>query len=488
MAYNVWISCIEPQGIEDGEVVVYVHTNFQRKIVTEHYAGKLQNAFEQVLGIPLGLKILSGEDTQADPIKTAGDPHNLYPPKDDKSEYSFENFVVGPSNKFAHAASQAVASKPAGYYNPLFIYGGSGLGKTHLLYAICNEIKKNSPDAQILYTKSEVITNELIESLRSNRPQEFRTKYRKADILLVDDIQFIAGKTGVQEEFFHTFEALHQANKQIVLASDRPPKEIATLEDRLRNRFEMGLLADIQPPDLETRIAIIKRKAQMLEMPISDDIAEYIANQLKSNVRQLEGAVKFMRAQCQLEGIQPSLTVAQSAIRDIRNDSQPAPVTVDRVITEVARTMNVSPEDIRSEKRSAPISQARQVASYVVRSVTNLSMKAIGEEFRHTGSFHYCICRTPGGGTDEKRHFLPQHGGRYYQKHRRLIRLRGVEKFRLAAEKIAFSFFSPLFHSLFTGCPPDFPVDSTGKGEKLSKRHLHFPRGSSLFTARSPKR
>ena len=199
VAYNVWISCIEPQGIEDGEVVVYVHTNFQRKIVTEHYAGKLQNAFEQVLGIPLGLKILSGEDTQADPIKIAGDPHNLYPPKDDKSEYSFENFVVGPSNKFAHAASQAVASKPAGYYNPLFIYGGSGLGKTHLLYAICNEIKKNSPDAQILYTKSEVITNELIESLRSNRPQEFRTKYRKADILLVDDIQFIAGKTGVQE-------------------------------------------------------------------------------------------------------------------------------------------------------------------------------------------------------------------------------------------------------------------------------------------------
>ena len=381
VAYNVWISCIEPQGIEDGEVVVYVHTNFQRKIVTEHYAGKLQNAFEQVLGIPLGLKILSGEDMQADPMKTAVDPHNLYPPKDDKSEYSFENFVVGPSNKFAHAASQAVASKPAGYYNPLFIYGGSGLGKTHLLYAICNEIKKNSPDAQILYTKSEVITNELIESLRSNRPQEFRTKYRQADVLLVDDIQFIAGKTGVQEEFFHTFEALHQANKQIVLASDRPPKEIATLEDRLRNRFEMGLLADIQPPDLETRIAIIKRKAQMLEMPISDDIAEYIASQLKSNVRQLEGAVKFMRAQCQLEGIQPSLTVAQNAIRDIRNDSQPAPVTVDRVITEVARTMNVSPEDIRSEKRSAPISQARQVASDVVRSVTNLSMKAIGEEF-----------------------------------------------------------------------------------------------------------
>ena len=383
VAYNVWITCIEPRSIEDGEVVVYVHTDFQRKIISEHYAVKLREAFENVLGIPLGLKILSGEDGGAAPRQTelAADSGNLFGQKSSDYEYSFENFIVGSSNKFAHAASQAVASKPAGYYNPLFIYGGSGLGKTHLLYAICNEIKKNSPETKILYTKGEFMTNELIEALRTNRTAEFRAKYRQVDVLLVDDIQFIAGKVSTQEEFFHTFDALHQANKQIVLTSDRPPREISTLEDRLRTRFEMGLLADIQPPDLETRIAIIKRKAELLNLPISDDIAEYIANQLKSNVRQLEGAVKNMQGQHLLDGSPLTLVAAQNAIRDIRNNSQPVPITVERIINEVARTMNVTPEDIRSNKRQASISQARQVAAYVVRSITGLPMKAIGEEF-----------------------------------------------------------------------------------------------------------
>ena len=381
VAYNVWITCIEPRTIEDGEVVVFVHTNFQKKIVSEHYADKLKDAFEDVLGIPLGLKIVSGEDlektTAAAPPPASG---NLFDGSTDQ-DYSFENFVVGSSNKFAHAASQAVASKPAGYYNPLFIYGGSGLGKTHLLYAICNEIRKNSPAANILFTKGKYMANELIEAIQKGQTMEFRAKYRQVDVLLIDDIQFISGKVSTQEEFFHTFDALHQANKQIVLTSDRPPREIATLEERLRTRFEMGLLADIQPPDLETRIAIIRRKAQLLDIPITDDIAEYIAGQLKSNVRQLEGAVKCMRAQYLLAGEQPTLVTAQNAIRDIRNDSQPVPITVERIINEVARTMTVTPEDIRSTKRSAPISQARQVAAYVVRSITGLPMKAIGEEF-----------------------------------------------------------------------------------------------------------
>ena len=381
VAYNVWITCIEPRTIEDGEVVVFVHTNFQKKIVSEHSADKLKDAFENVLGIPLGLKIVSGEDlektTAAAPPPASG---NLFDGSTDQ-DYSFENFVVGSSNKFAHAASQAVASKPAGYYNPLFIYGGSGLGKTHLLYAICNEIRKNSPAANILFTKGEYMANELIEAIQKGQTMEFRAKYRQVDVLLIDDIQFISGKVSTQEEFFHTFDALHQANKQIVLTSDRPPREIATLEERLRTRFEMGLLADIQPPDLETRIAIIRRKAQLLDIPITADIAEYIAGQLKSNVRQLEGAVKCMRAQYLLAGEQPTLVTAQNAIRDIRNDSQPVPITVERIINEVARTMTVTPEDIRSTKRSAPISQARQVAAYVVRSITGLPMKAIGEEF-----------------------------------------------------------------------------------------------------------
>lgn len=380
VAYNVWITCIEPVAIEDGEVVVYVHTDFQKKIVTEHYAAKFREAFEKVLGIPLGLRIQSGEGDRESHSLPAED-GNLFPGRAPDQEYTFENFIVGSSNKFAHAASQAVASKPAGYYNPLFIYGGSGLGKTHLLYAICNEIRKNSPAANILFTKGEYMANELIEAIQMGQTMEFRAKYRQVDVLLIDDIQFISGKVSTQEEFFHTFDALHQANKQIVLTSDRPPREIATLEERLRTRFEMGLLADIQPPDLETRIAIIRRKAQLLDIPITDDIAEYIAGQLKSNVRQLEGAVKCMRAQYLLAGEQPTLVTAQNAIRDIRNDSQPVPITVERIINEVARTMTVTPEDIRSTKRSAPISQARQVAAYVVRSITGLPMKAIGEEF-----------------------------------------------------------------------------------------------------------
>lgn len=379
VSYDTWISRIEPRAIEDGDMVVFVHNNFQRNIIAEHYAEKLKSAFLNVLGIPLGLKILSGEDRNPSDGDSASTPGNLFDGTTDK-EYSFENFVVGSSNKFAYAASMAVASKPAKNYNPLFIYGGSGLGKTHLLYAICNEIRKNIPAANILYTKGEYIANELIEGIQKGQTKAFRDKYRQVDVLLVDDIQFISGKTSTQEEFFHTFDALHQAGKQIVLTSDRPPKEIAALEDRLRTRFEMGLIADIQPPDLETRIAIIRRKAEMLEIPITDSIAEYIATQLKSNVRQLEGAVKYMRAQYLLAGEQPTLVTAQNAIRDIRNDSQPIPITVERILNEVARTMNVTPDDIRSTSRSALISQARQIAAYVVKEITGLPMVSIGEE------------------------------------------------------------------------------------------------------------
>ncbi len=388
VAFNMWITCMEPCRIEGNKVVVSVHTDFQRGIIAGQYTHKLKEAFAAVWGIPFELEILCKSQPAPQPVVVETPPtaefpaaENLFGKKSSDYEYSFENFVVGPSNKFAHAASQSVANKPAGNYNPLFIYGGSGLGKTHLLYAICNEIRRKSPGTKILYTKGEFMTNELIEALRDKSPEEFRAKYRQVDLLLIDDIQFIAGKVGVQEEFFHTFDALHQANKQIVLTSDRPPKEIATLEERLRTRFEMGLLADIQPPDLETRIAIIKRKAQLLDITISNDVAEYIATQLKSNVRQLEGAVRRMQAQCMLEGESPSILTAQAAIRDIKQDSQPVPVTVERIITEVARTMSVSPEDVRSGKRSATISSARQVSQYVVREITGLSMEAIGEEF-----------------------------------------------------------------------------------------------------------
>ncbi len=385
VAYNTWITCIEPCKIEENTVILSVHTNFQRSIVEGQYAEKIKNAFREVLGISLELKILSKESEApvatepAAPVFPSAE--NMLGKNSSDYEYSFENFVVGPSNKFAHAASQAVASKPASDYNPLFIYGGSGLGKTHLLFAICNEIRKNSPNMKILFTKGEFMTNELIEAIRNHSTKEFREKYRQVDILLIDDIQFISGKQSTQEEFFHTFDELHQAKKQIVLTSDRPPREISTLEERLRTRFEMGLMADIQPPDLETRIAIIKRKAQLLKFEISDDISEYLASQLKSNVRQLEGAVRRIQARCQLEGATPSQLIAQEAIRDIKNDNQPTPITVERIINEVARTMSVSASDIRSNKRSASISSARQVAIYAVRNITSLPMKSIGEEF-----------------------------------------------------------------------------------------------------------
>lgn len=379
VVFDVWIAGIEPYAIKDGEMVVYVNTNYQRRIILENYAERIMNAFQHVLGIPLGLKIIAREvPTEETKTETPAVPETAV---SFEANFTFDNFIVGSSNKFAYAASQAVATKPAVQYNPLFIYGGSGLGKTHLLYAICNEIRKNMPSAKIFYTKAETMTNEIIEAIQKHTTADLRAKYRQVDVLLVDDIQFLAGKESTQEEFFHTFDFLHSNNKQIILTSDRPPKEIATLSDRLRNRFEMGLMADIQPPDLETRIAIIRRKAESLDIPISDDIAEYIAGQLKSNVRQLEGVVKNMKAQYMLKGEKLSVLTAQNAIRDIRNDNQPVTVTVDRIISEVARSMMVKPEDIRSQKRSAPISQARQVAEYVMRNVTGLPMQSIGDEF-----------------------------------------------------------------------------------------------------------
>lgn len=395
VAYNMWIKCIEPCGIEGNTIILQVHTDFQRGIILGQYAGKIKDAFQQVLGIPFEIKVISEETHEEEPTTDTNFPsaENLFGKRSSDYEYSFENFVVGTSNKFAHAAAQAVALKPAGSYNPLFIYGGSGLGKTHLLFAICNEIKKNAPDTRILYTKGENITIELVEAIGKGNMTEFRAKYRQVDVLLIDDIQFLAGKQSTQEEFFHTFDALHQANKQIVLSSDRPPREIATLTERLRSRFEMGLLADIQPPDLETRIAIIKRKADLLGMDVHDDVAEYVASQLKTNVRQLEGVVRRMQAQCMLEGERPSIITAQAAIRDIKNDNQPVPITVERIITEVARTMQVTAEDIRSNKKSAAISSARQVAEYVVRYITSLPMKEIGQEFggRDHSSVVYAI-------------------------------------------------------------------------------------------------
>ena len=266
-------------------------------------------------------------------------------------------------------------------YNPLFIYGPSGLGKTHLITATANEMKRNNDKLKIVYVTGETFASEIINAIHTKSTAAFHDKYRSADVLLVDDIQFIAGKDSTQEEFFHTFNALYQDGKQIVLTSDRPPKAIKTLEDRIRSRFESGLIADISTPDFETRMAIIKRKAELLELKIPDDVAQFIANKIKTNIRQLEGAVKKLKALNHYAGSLPTISMAQSVIRDILNDDQPLPITVEKIIAEVANVYGVTPEDIRSTKRSSQISIARKVAVYVVREITQMPLASIGTEF-----------------------------------------------------------------------------------------------------------
>ena len=373
VAYNLWIRDIEPRSFDGSVASLYVSSEFKKNILEEKYLPLLKEAFAAVMGFDVEVQLLN--TTEPEPPK----------PAEEESEgdyaYTFDTFIVGPSNKFAHAASWAVATHPANSYNPLFIHGDSGLGKTHLINAICIEIKTSHPEFNILYVKGEEFTNELINAIRTGTTQQFHEKYRQVNVLAVDDIQFIAGKESTQEEFFHTFNELYESSKQIILTSDRPPKEIKTLEDRLRGRFEWGLLADIQPPDYETRIAIIRRKAELLGFTLPDDVAEYVANRLKNNISQLEGVVNRVDAYHRLVCSQPSILTAQTAIKDVLSEHQPIPMTVERIITEVARTYGVSGEDIRSSKRSSAISTARQVAMYIVREITQMSMSTIGEEF-----------------------------------------------------------------------------------------------------------
>ena len=388
--YVLWITPIQPVGFEDGKARLSVNSSFMQDVVSKKYLDVLSRGFSEVMGFPAEVEILCIERPSENPILAADEQSaafNRYSPEEiEKSsqggdyEYTFATFIVGNSNKFAHAGAQAVAGDPAKACNPLFIYGGSGLGKTHLMLAIMNEIKKNHPDYNCIYIKGEEFTNQIVEAIRNDTTDQFHNKYRSADVLLVDDIQFIGGKERTQEEFFHTFEALHQNGKQIVLTSVRPPKEIKTLEDRLKTRFEWGLLADIQPPDFETRVAIVRRKAELMDLDMPPEVSEYIANKLKSNIRQLEGVVKKLKAYKLLVGSPTSILIAQNAIRDIFNDSQPLQVTVERILTEVARTYGISPEEIRSSKRAANISLARQVSAYVIRVVTQSSMQTIGDE------------------------------------------------------------------------------------------------------------
>lgn len=371
-AYEMWIDCIRPQSVEENTFVAFVHSLFQKSIIEQQYKSKIENALTTIFGFDLSLRIYCDEqeETQQRDIQVV---------PSEKFEFSFDNFVVGSANEFAYRAAMAVANNPADKYNPLFIYGDSGLGKTHLLHAIGNEIKKKNPSFNILYVTGESFTNEMLRALDSNSMGTFHMKFRENDILLIDDVQFLAGKERIQEEFFHTFDTLFTNNKQIVLTSDRPPKEISLLSDRLTSRFESGLLADIQVPDLETRILIIKRKAEEMDFRISQDICEYIASQLKTNVRQLEGVVKKMRAQYLLTGENPSISSAQASIRVIKNDTNSA-ISIEQILEEVTRTTGIPAEDIRSSRSTSPISKARQTATFVIRELTGLSLDAIGKE------------------------------------------------------------------------------------------------------------
>ncbi len=302
------------------------------------------------------------------------------------ADYTFDNFIVGNSNKFAHAAALAVANNPASTYNPLFLYGPSGLGKTHLMYAITNKLLEHSRDLNAIYINGEDFTNQLIESISRKENAAFREKYRKADILLIDDIQFIAGKESTQEEFFHTFNALYNDHKQIILTSDRPPKEMVTLEERIRSRFEQGLIVDIHQPDYELRLAILKNKAESMNLKIDDEVLAYIAERLHSNIRQLEGIIKRISATHLLDGAQVNMELARSLVPMFQQDTEPVGETAEKIIAAVAKRYGVSSEDVLGVKRTKNIKNARNIAMYIIRQATDLSLNSIGTMFERDHS------------------------------------------------------------------------------------------------------
>ena len=396
VAYNAWIKTIEPVGLdfEKSYIVLSVPNKLNKTVIENSYIEILKIASEEVFGKKFDFLIeVAGDDTTKETLQKISrtpeeDTDNSY-----GDEYTFENFVVGKSNDLAYKACVAVAKDPAGLevQNPLFIYGNSGLGKTHLLYAIKNVINKNYPSKKIIYVKGEDFTNELIDSLSKKTADKFRDKYRTVDVLLVDDIQFIAGKEATQEEFFHTFNTLKEAKKQIVFTSDVPPREMKTLEDRLKSRFEWGLLADIQPPDIETRITIINKKAEQLNIEIPYNISELIASKIKTNIRKLEGAVKKLHAKNLLNNEKISVKMAHEVIAELQSEDVAVEITLDTIVEEVARTFNVTPEEIKSSNRRANLSKARQIAIYLVKDITNMSMEQIGNEFngRHHSTIVY---------------------------------------------------------------------------------------------------
>ena len=374
-AINTWFSDCTPVDIEDCRLVLHTTTEFKRNIINSRFSESIKAVLSDIFACDFDLLVLAGDEVNDFELKKKSE--NSLPEMDG---YTFDNFIVGSSNKFAHAAAIAVAENPGKAYNPLFIYGNSGLGKTHLLLAIGQEIHSRSPEKSIAYIKGDEFTNQMVKSLRENKAEEFRTKYRNVSLFLVDDIQFIAGKQGTQEEFFHTFNNIYEAGNQIVITSDRPPMEMAQLDDRLRTRFEWGLMADIQPPDLETRMAITRNKAAQLGLILSDDAVEYIATNITSNIRQLEGVIKRLTAYKEILDDVITIDSVKRAIKDVIRIGTYTP-TPDILIRETARYYSLKEEDLRGQNRSKNMTMARQVSMYLMRSLTGLSLKDIGTHY-----------------------------------------------------------------------------------------------------------
>ncbi|GIO85471.1 chromosomal replication initiator protein DnaA [Paenibacillus faecis] len=395
-SFDTWFKATKIVSLNDRSIVISAPTTFAVEWLESRYTKLVATTVYEFLGKQVDVSFVIEESAAPEqtqvykeppaPVQAEESVSNMLNPK-----YTFDTFVIGSGNRFAHAASLAVAEAPARAYNPLFLYGGVGLGKTHLMHAIGHYILEHSPSSKVVYISSEKFTNEFINSIRDNRAESFRNKYRNIDILLIDDIQFIAGKESTQEEFFHTFNALHEERKQIIISSDRPPKEIPTLEERLRSRFEWGLITDIQPPDLETRIAILRKKAKAENLDIPNEAMMYIANQIDTNIRELEGALIRVVAYSSLINQDITTHLAAEALKDIIPSSRPKMITIQDIQQKVGEYYNLRLEDFKARKRTKAIAFPRQIAMYLSRELTDFSLPKIGDAFGgrdHTTVIH----------------------------------------------------------------------------------------------------
>lgn len=391
--YDMWFDETKLIELNDNVAKILVPMALHKKHLKENYYDFIERIFTDITDSIFKFEFYTEDDLNNETIidiDEVGVINNTFD-SNLNSKYTFENFITGISNKFAKATALAVAEQPGIMYNPLFIYGSSGLGKTHLMHAIGHYILQGNPNAKVVYVSSEKFTNELINSIKDDKNEEFRTKYRSVDVLLIDDIQFIAGKERTQEEFFHTFNTLHDANKQIILSSDRPPKEIPTLEDRLRSRFEWGLIADIQAPDFETRMAILKKKADVEKLNVPNEVMVYIATKIKSNIRELEGALIRIVAYSSLTNREITVDLATEALKDIISNKQNKNITIDLIQDVISAYFNLRVEDLKSQRRTRNIAYPRQIAMYLSRKLTDMSLPKIGEEFGgrdHTTVIH----------------------------------------------------------------------------------------------------